>query len=122
MTNFVDYLSESRIEMQDGSIIATDSNIKKIVESEIKRLGNNADLNHIDVSNVKNMSGMFEYSKFNGDISNWNVSNVKDMSEMFYGSEFNGDISKWNVSNVRDMSFMFDNSPLENNPPKWYKQ
>jgi len=71
---------------ESKKIIATDSNIKTIVQNEIKRLGNSANLNHIDVSNVKNMEGVFEYSKFNGDISDWDVSNVKNMKSMFDGS------------------------------------
>ena len=58
---------------------------------------------------------------FNGDISNWDVSNVKDMSGMFATSKFNGDISNWDVSNVNNMSNMFDKSPLQSNEPKWYK-
>ena len=48
-----------------------------------------------------------------GDISNWNVSNVTDMSDMFNDTEFNGDISKWDVSNVTDMSDMFINSEIK---------
>jgi hypothetical protein len=32
------------------------------------------------------MGGMFSRSPFNGDISNWNVSNVTDMSMMFNNS------------------------------------
>ena len=78
-------------------IIATDDTIKDIVESEIKRLGNNADLNHI------------------------NVSQVTDMSDLFADSDFNGDISCWDVSNVKDMKDMLENCPLEKNLPKWYK-
>ena len=53
-----------------------------------------------------------------------NVSNVDDMTSMFEESKFtgeNGDISNWDVSNVEYMYCMFDNSPLEKNPPKWYK-
>ena len=46
-------------------------------------------------------------SKFNGDISEWNVSNVKDMTGMFKESKFNGDISNWDVSSVTNMSYMF---------------
>ena len=50
------------------------------------------------------MIKMFEYAEsFNGDISEWNVSNVRDMSKMFEYAESFGDISEWNVSNVRDM-------------------
>ena len=68
---------------------------------------------------------MFYGSIFNGDISKWDVSNVKDMTCMFEKSKFtgeNGDISNWDVRNVEDMYGMFDNSPLEKNPPKWYKK
>ena len=64
---------------------------------------------------------MFYMSNFNGDISEWDVSNVKDMTSMFDDSNFNGDISNWDVSNVKYMGYMFYRSPLEKNHPKWYK-
>lgn len=82
-------------------------NINDVVKFSIQALGNNANLNWIDTSNVTDMSGLFGESKFNGDISNWNVSNVTSMECMFANSQFNGDISKWDVSNVTDMSNMF---------------
>ena len=81
----------------------------------------NGNISKWDVSNVENMSDMFNGSKFNGDISKWDVSNVKNMSWMFTESKFNGDISKWDVSNVKYMVDMFKKSPLEKNLPKWYK-
>jgi len=122
--------------------------LKKLVKDLVEERGDDADLNDIDTSNITNMTGLFEESKFNGDISKWNVSKVKSMKFMFRLSEFDGDISKWNVSNVTDMwsmfygskftgkkgdisdwdvskvtdmQFMFERSPLENNPPKWYR-
>src|SRR5690625_3095513 len=76
----------------------------------------NSDLNHWDVSNVKNMRRLFrgEYvagSEFNGDISSWDVSNVTQMEDMFQNAtSFNGDLSSWDVSNVEDMSGMFSRS------------
>lgn len=79
----------------------------------------NGNISKWDVSNVKNMKEMFACSKFNRDISEWDVSNVTDMSEMFVCSEFNEDISKWNVSNVRNMSGMFCNSQFHGNISKW---
>ena len=70
----------------------------------------NGDISAWNVSNVTNMSCMFEeckYSGKNGDVSYWDVSNVTDFSGMFYNSKFNGDISNWDVSNGTDMSFLF---------------
>lgn len=70
------------------------------------------DISKWDVSNVTDMTAMFDTSKFNGDISNWDTSNVTDMSYMFYQSEFSGDISQWDVSNVTSLSAMFDESKV----------
>lgn len=94
------------------------SEIQKIVHDEIKRLGPNADLNHIDVSNAPDLSDLFYGSDFNGDISKWDVSNVLYMDCMFYESKFNGDISNWNVTKVRTHMMCFDKSPLEHQPDK----
>jgi surface protein len=101
------------------TIVANDDNIKEIVTNEIKRLGNSADLNHIDVSNVTNMHRMFRKYLFKGDISKWDVSNVTDMNQMFWHSKFNGDISKWDVSNVTNMNGMFDGSQFKGDISSW---
>ena len=46
-----------------------------------------------DLSAVTNMDSMFGVaSSFNGNINNWDVSNVTDMSAMFDGSAFNQNI------------------------------
>ena len=79
----------------------------------------NGDISNWDVSNVTNMSNMFKKSKFDGDISKWDVSKVRDMSYMFYESKFDGDISKWDVSKVRDMSYMFEDSEFNGDISKW---
>lgn len=79
----------------------------QVIKSFVNKFGKNVDLNHLDVSNVTNMSNLFACSNFNGNISNWNTSNVIDMRGMFYKSDFNQDINRWNVRNVTDMSNMF---------------
>ena len=81
----------------------------------------NQDISSWDVSNVTDMSYMFSGSDFNQDISSWDVSNVKNMSHMFYysGSSFNQDISSWDVSNVKNMSTMFSHSCFNQDISSW---
>lgn len=90
------------------------------IREEIKRQGSHADLNCIDTSAIKNMRELFnKFKTFNGDISEWNVSNVTDMSDMFNGSDFDGDISQWDVSNVKDMTAMFESSRFRGDISGW---
>src|SRR5690554_6437196 len=103
----------------EKKIVANNDNIKRIVNSEIERLGYKADLNHIDVNQVTDMNGLFRWSNFNGDISKWDVSNVEYMNWMFSNSKFNGDISQWDVSNVENMGGMFYNSSFNQDISNW---
>ena len=113
--------SDEWLLIADQQIIkANNNNIKQILLDEIRRLGSDADLNHIDVSNVTDMRALFLHSPFSGDISKWNVSNVTNMHRMFIYSKFNGDISKWDVSNVKATGNIFDYS--NGNIPKWAEQ
>jgi hypothetical protein len=93
--------------------------LQEIIKNEIDANGNDCDLNHIDVSQVTNMSTLFLKSSFIGNISQWDVSNVKNMNNMFYYSNFNGDISNWDVSNVEKMDLMFCKSIFNNDISKW---
>ena len=97
---------------ESRTITATDETIGKIVFDEIMKLGNGANLNHIDVHNVTRMVSLFSDSFFYGDISLWDVGNVTNMSHMFSYSKFNGDLSKWNVGNVRVMKSIFFTTPF----------
>jgi surface protein len=94
--------------------------LKQLIKYEIEQHGNSCDLNHIDISNVINMAGLFyDFHEFNGDISGWDVSRVEDMTEMFSASNFNGDISRWNVSKVIDMFSMFEDSEFNGDISNW---
>ena len=115
-------------------IKANDENLREIVKENITKWGSNADLNHIDVSQVTDMSNLFspfninfqiplhihsEFMKFNGDISLWDVTSVISMRLMFHLSIFNGDISNWNVSNVQNMEYIFYKSQFNSDISKW---
>ena len=79
--------------------------LKQLIDERLARFGNRCDLNDIDVSQITDMSDLFNGLIFKGDVSEWDVSNVRNMMGMFEHTEFNGDISKWNVSRVREISF-----------------
>ena len=84
----------------------TKEQLKQLINYAFKH--NIYDLNFIDTSEITDMSWLFEYISCNFDISNWDVSNVKDMTGMFYCCyDFNCDLSNWNVSNVTNMAGMF---------------
>ena len=87
----------------------TTEELKDLIKQLIKKRGNEGNFNDIDVSNITDMSYLFDDMKeFNGDISGWYVSNVTNMEGMFWNCKpFNQDISKWDVSNVTNMSWMF---------------
>ena len=58
--------------------------LEQMIREEIDKQGPEADLNHIDVSDIKDFSSLFKRSEFNGDISRWDVSNATNMEWMFY--------------------------------------
>jgi surface protein len=95
------------------------SHLTHLIWAEIDKNGNECNLNHIDVSQITNMSSIFLSSNFNGDISQWDVSNVIDMSNMFQDSEFNGNISQWDVSNVKNIDGMFSQSKFNKDLSNW---
>ena len=86
----------------------TKKELRDIIKKRTKQKGNEVNLNDIDISEITDMSYLFEGTNFNGDISGWDVSNVTDMNAMFaWCEDFNQDISKWDVSNVTNMRSMF---------------
>jgi surface protein len=106
--------------MKKKIIIRNKNHLMKALYDEIQANGNQCDLNHFDTSNVTSMNSVFYFNnEFNGDISKWDVSNVTDMSRMFEGSKFNGDISEWNVSNVVNMTSMFYRSKFDGDINDW---
>ena len=76
-------------------------------------------LNDWNVSNVTNMLHMFSYSTCNQQLNNWDVSNVTNMSYMFYNSSYNQELNNWNVSNVENMMLMFGESKYNKELNNW---
>ena len=126
MKNFNQYITEkiklpaTRFDVKHTEFPKYKHELVKLIKSEVNKNGWECDLNHIDVSNVRDMKCLFAKARnggsphgyglenFNGDISKWDVSSVEDMSYMFAGSIFDGDISAWDVSGVTTMCGMFE--------------
>ena len=67
------------------------------------------DLAHCDVSEVTDMSGLFQdVSSPLPDLSRWNVSNVRFMTNMFRNCNQVPDVSMWDVSKVVTFESMFE--------------
>ena len=97
------------------------SNVKDMSGMFYGCINFNCDLSHWDVSNVKYMDIMFYMCReFNSDISQWNVKNVENIKNMFSACKnFNQNLDEWNVQNVEDMIHAFYMCPTK---PKWYKK
>ena len=97
--------------------------LRSLIDQELKRQGQDADLNFIGTSEITDMSFLFVYKPIgNIKIDRWDTSNVRDMNYMFtFCLYFNCDLSDWNVSNVENMSNMFDLCCSLDKLPKWYK-
>jgi surface protein len=69
----------------------------------------NADISSWVTTSLTSMAGMFRDAPlFNRDIGGWNVTQITDMNRMFAGAEaFNQDLNLWPVTQVLDMEGMF---------------
>ena len=111
----INYLSKNK-----KTVVAQDKkHLQALIKKEMLFFGSQCNLNHIDVSNITDMSHLFAESSFNGDISGWNTTNVRRVEGMFSNSQFNGDISNWDVSNSIVMESMFEKSQFNGDTSNW---
>ena len=66
--------------------VKDNEHLRELLKSEIAEHGTSADLNHLDVRNVTNMSNLFQYSDFQGDVSKWKMENVEKREVCFLGA------------------------------------
>ena len=78
------------------------------------------DLSNLNVSQINDMSSIFDNSLYNGDLSKWDVSNCKNMILMFFESEFNNNSLKdWNTSSVINFLNIFKSSEFNGDLSNW---
>ena len=72
----------------------------------------NSAINQLDLSQITNMTRMFQGAKIKVSLSDFDVSNVTNMEEMFRGATFSqgATLLGWDVSSVTNMSGMFRDS------------
>jgi len=108
MITIKEYLLTKKTKGRHTIVANNDDELKEIVMKEIEDQGKNADLNHIDVSKVTSMSGLFKGTKFCGDVSEWDVSNLQRAYQTFYGLyDFNCDLSNWKLPSLESGYYMF---------------
>lgn len=97
--------------------------LKALIRQELENQGPDADLNHIDVSEITNMSWLFCCLDVRDiKIDSWNVSNVQTMESMFNGCDrFTGaGLDNWDTNNVAIMTNMFRDCNAIVKLPRWY--
>lgn len=96
------------IKKKPSTIIANNDNLQKIVLDQINAFGKDADMNHIDTSEVTQMIDTFSKTNFCGDVSKWNVSNVASFNSTFaFCKDFDCDLSQWETTSAKSMIGMF---------------
>lgn len=97
--------------------------LKALIRWELENQGPDADLNHIDVSEITNMSWLFCCLTIRDiKIDKWNVSNVRTMESMFEDCDgFVGTgLDNWDTNNVAIMTNMFRDCNAIVKLPRWY--
>lgn len=93
--------------------------LRAIVYAEMERKGFDCDLNHLDISQLTSLDGVFAHLLFTGDISRWDVAHITSFNNTFLGTPFNGDISQWNMGSAQSMIGTFERSAFKGDLSQW---
>lgn len=115
---------KNRVKSRKDLITVTSKDeLTRLIGQEIQENGYECDLNHLDVSQLKDFSYVFyNYPNWNGDISEWDTMNAETMDCMFMTSQFTGEhggIEDWDVRKVKTASRMFYKSKFEGDISSW---
>ncbi len=105
--------------MLNTIVVQSTDELHGAVLDAMQKDGHKADLNHIDVSNIRVFDGLFSNSQFEGDVSQWNMGNAISVEGMFRDCPFTGDISNWNMQNVERAKSMFMRSGFNGYISRW---
>lgn len=72
--------------------------LRDLVLQEIALHGPACDLNHLDVSEMQDISDTFKGTPFVGDVSQWNIVGIRDLRGLFANTPFSGDLSQWAIN------------------------
>ena len=93
----------------------------KFYYSDSKAKLSKFDGTNLDVSNVTNMSYMFQHNQISdlSPLANWNVNNVTDMSNMFANNQISdlSPLTNWKVSKVTAIYYMFQDNQISDLSP-----
>ena len=91
--------------------------LKQLIDERLARFGRICDLNDIDVSQLTDMSGLFnKCSSLNSVImDNWVVGSNANITKVFCGCKSlkSLDVSGWNMEGVVKANFVFKDSGIE---------
>lgn len=104
--------------MQAIIVPKDEADLAKIIKNHIAQYGPNCDLNHIDVSEIRFMTGLFVETPFNGNVSQWDVRKVGIATSMFWESHFTGDLSSWYMPNLYSCKGMFMSKHFQGSLPR----
>jgi hypothetical protein len=93
--------------------------LRDYIQSLENGTGEEFDLEHVDISKLNTLAGVFINTNKRYDVSSWNVSHIQRFDGCFMRSHFNEPLSSWDVSSAVSLKNMFAynqafNQPLDN--------